>query len=230
MRISGERQIASDRQRVWAALNDPAMLQAAIPGCESMEADGPDRYRAVAEVKIGPIGARFNAVVAITDKNAPESYRLTGEGKGGIAGTAKGAAAVRLAETGPDATLLSYDVDAEVGGRLAQLGGPIIKATADRLAAEFFGNLEAQLTGAPDNAGSDPMTAAAAPAVASRGNVGPAATGSYPYLHVLAVILALLSGFALAVASKGAGWLLAVAILAVLVFSLGWALGRRGGG
>ena len=133
MKMTGEERIAAPRSRVWDALNDPDVLKQCIPGCQSIEREAADRMRAVVEIKIGPIGARFNSVVAISDSNPPQSYTLTAEGQGGTVGSAKSIIKVRMAENG-GATVLSYEVDAQVGGRLAQLGGSLIDATAKQLA------------------------------------------------------------------------------------------------
>src|SRR5262245_21619309 len=129
MNLSGEQQVAAPRQRVWEALNDPEVLRQCIPGCQSLDKEGDDRFNAVAEVKVGPIGARFRGTVQLSDLDAPNGYTITGQGNGGIAGNAKGGAKVRLSDV-DGGTLVSYDVQAEVGGRMAQLGGPIIDATA----------------------------------------------------------------------------------------------------
>jgi carbon monoxide dehydrogenase subunit G len=148
MNMSGEQRIAATRQRVWEALNDPEVLKQCIPGCQTLEKEADDRLRATVEVKIGPIGARFNGAVALTDLDPPNGYTIVGEGQGGTVGFAKGGAKVRLADDGAGGTLLSYDVDAQVGGRLAQLGGPIIDATAKQLAGKFFDQF-GQVVGAP---------------------------------------------------------------------------------
>ena len=134
MEMAGERRIAAPAQKVWEALNDPAVLRACIPGCQSLERDGDDRFNAVAEVKIGPIGARFKGAVALSDLDPPRGYTISGQGSGGVAGNAKGTAKVRLSPDGAG-TLLSYTVEAQVGGRMAQLGGPLIDATARQMAA-----------------------------------------------------------------------------------------------
>ena len=128
MDMTGERRIAAPRQKVWDALNDPAILKACIPGCESLEKSGDD-MKATASVKIGPIAARFSGKVQLTDLNPPTSYRISGEGQGGVAGFAKGGADVKLADDGPG-TLLSYSVKAQVGGKIAQLGARLIDATS----------------------------------------------------------------------------------------------------
>lgn len=138
MNMTGEQRIAASPQRVWEALNDPDVLRAAIPGCQSLTKDSNTRFTATVEVKVGPIGARFKGVVNLEDIDAPNGYTLILEGNGGIAGSMKGAAKVRLAAV-DGGTLLTYEVDAQVGGRMAQLGGPIIDATAKQLAGKFFG-------------------------------------------------------------------------------------------
>src|ERR1700751_3655748 len=119
MQMNGQQRIAASRQQVWQAQNDPDVLRQCIPGCQSLEKEADDRLRATAEIKIGPIGARFNGAVTLSDLDPPNGYTITGEGQGGTVGFAKGGAKVRLADDGPGSTLLSYDVDAQVGGRLA---------------------------------------------------------------------------------------------------------------
>lgn len=130
MQMKGEQRVAATRQQVWDALNDPDVLRQCIPGCQSLERDGENRFVANAEVKIGPIGARFKGNVELSDLVAQNGYVITGSGNGGIAGSAKGGAKVRLSDAADGGTLVFYDVDAEVRGRMAQLGGPIIDATA----------------------------------------------------------------------------------------------------
>lgn len=146
MQMLGEQHVAASCQKVWEALNDPEVLRASIPGCQSLAKETEDRFAATVEVKVGPIGARFKGVVTLTELNPPHSYVLLLEGNGGIAGTAKGAAKVRLSEAS-GGTLVSYEVDAQVGGRMAQLGGPIIDATAKQLAGKFFSRFSEVVTG-----------------------------------------------------------------------------------
>lgn len=146
MNMTGEQRIAAPRQRVWEALNDPEILRASIPGCQSLTKESDTRFTATVEVKVGPIGARFKGGVTLEDLNPPQGYTLVLEGNGGIAGSMKGIAKVTLSEDA-GATLLRYDIDAQVGGRMAQLGGPIIDATAKQLAGKFFGKFSEILTG-----------------------------------------------------------------------------------
>lgn len=138
MRMASEQRVAAPRQKVWEALNDPEILRASIPGCQSLDKESDTRFTATVEVKVGPIGARFKGAVSLEDIDAPNGYTLMLEGNGGIAGSMKGAAKVKLIEDA-GGTIVAYDVEAQVGGRMAQLGGPIIDATAKQLAGKFFG-------------------------------------------------------------------------------------------
>ena len=144
MDMTGERLIPAPRQTVWQALNDPEVLKASIPGCESLEKLDDDQMKATAAVKVGPISARFTGKVQLTDIDAPNGYRISGEGQGGVAGFAKGGADVALADQGAE-TLLSYKVNAQVGGKLAQLGGRLIDATAKQMADAFFDRFSKQV-------------------------------------------------------------------------------------
>lgn len=151
--MSGERRIPAARQAVWEALNDPAILKASIPGCETLERVGDDELKAAASVRIGPITARFNGKVRLSDLDPPNGYTISGEGQGGVAGFAKGGAQVRLMDAEAGATLLSYTVNAQVGGKIAQLGARLIDATAKSMADQFFDRFAAQVvppTLAPD--------------------------------------------------------------------------------
>jgi carbon monoxide dehydrogenase subunit G len=144
MDMTGERRIPAPRQVVWEALNDPEVLKVSIPGCESLEKLDGDQMKATAAVKVGPISARFTGKVQLTDIDPPNGYRISGEGQGGVAGFAKGGANVALADDGAG-TLLSYQVNAQVGGKLAQLGGRLIDATAKQMADAFFDRFSAQV-------------------------------------------------------------------------------------
>jgi carbon monoxide dehydrogenase subunit G len=144
MDMTGERRIPAPRTVVWDALNDTDVLKASIPGCESLEMTGEHEMKATASVKVGPISARFNGKVQLTDIDPPNGYRISGEGQGGVAGFAKGGAQVSLADDGAD-TVLSYSVNAQVGGKLAQLGGRLIDATAKQMADAFFDRFSARV-------------------------------------------------------------------------------------
>ncbi|HZG27748.1 MAG TPA: carbon monoxide dehydrogenase subunit G [Ensifer sp.] len=137
MDMSGEERIAAKREVVWAALNNPEILKACIPGCQSLEMASPTEMSATVKIKIGPVSATFSGDVTLSELNPPEGYKISGEGKGGIAGFAKGGAEVKLIEDG-DETILSYTVDAQIGGKLAQLGSRLIDSSAKKLAGQFF--------------------------------------------------------------------------------------------
>jgi carbon monoxide dehydrogenase subunit G len=237
MQMSGEQRIEAPRERVWAALNDPEVLRQCIPGCQSLEKESDERMKAVVEIKIGPIGAKFAGAVTLSEIKPPESYTITGQGQGGTVGSARGGARVRLAEAG-GATVLSYAVEAEVGGRLAQLGGPIIDATAKQLSAKFFREFARVVEG--------PQAAAAPAAVAAPAETGgvhapaalvaapspvpdPAASGT-PWAWIGTVVLALLAGFYLGLYHAGPVWLLLVIVLLIVAAGAGFEAGRRSGG
>ncbi|MCR6500747.1 carbon monoxide dehydrogenase subunit G [Shinella sp. CPCC 101442] len=148
MDMTGEERIAAPRDAVWAALNDPDILRACIPGCQSLTMKSPTELEATVKIKIGPVSASFSGEVTLSNLNPPESYTISGEGKGGIAGFAKGGADVRLTEDG-DGTILSYDVKAQIGGKLAQLGSRLIDSSSKKLATQFFADFGARLNGAP---------------------------------------------------------------------------------
>lgn len=152
MDMSGEYRIPAPRERVWAALNDPLILKQAIPGCERLEKVSDSELEATVRSKIGPVSASFAGKVTLSDLVPPESYRISGEGKGGAAGFAKGGADVRLEADG-DATVLRYNATAEVGGKLAQIGSRLVQGTARKMADDFFGRF-AQIVG-----GAEPATA-----------------------------------------------------------------------
>ena len=137
MKMSGEEIIAAPIESVWAALNDPNVLKQCIPGCESITQKSPNAFSARVVVKLGPIKAGFNGSVELKDINPPHGYRIEGKGEGGLAGFASGGATVRL-EAVPEGTKLSYDVDAQVGGKMAMLGSRLIDSTAQSLSGQFF--------------------------------------------------------------------------------------------
>jgi carbon monoxide dehydrogenase subunit G len=137
MVMSGEQQLAAPREKVWAMLIDPEVLKACIPGCESLEVIGENEFSAVAMNKIGPVKARFKGKVRLTDIDPPNGYKISGEGDGGVAGFAKGGASVSLSDK-DGGTLLSYNVEAQIGGKLAQLGQRLVNGAAKKLADDFF--------------------------------------------------------------------------------------------
>jgi carbon monoxide dehydrogenase subunit G len=142
MTMTGEVTLPADRRQVWAMLNDPAVLKASIPGCQTLDKTSETSFSAVVKVKIGPVGASFKGKVQLSDIDAPNGYTISGEGEGGIAGFANGGAKVQLADA-PGGTLLKYDVQANVGGKIAQLGSRLIDGVAKKLADQFFANLAA---------------------------------------------------------------------------------------
>ncbi|MBB4567525.1 SRPBCC family protein [Rhizobium leucaenae] len=146
MDMTGEERIAAPRDVVWAALNDPDILKQCIPGCQSLEKISPTELTATVKLKIGPVSASFNGEVTLSNINAPESYTIFGEGKGGIAGFAKGGADVTLKEDGGD-TILHYEAKAQVGGKIAQLGSRLVDSSAKKLAQQFFADFTAALNG-----------------------------------------------------------------------------------
>ena len=146
MDLSGEYVIPAERHKVWDALNDPEVLRACIPGCESLEMTSPTQMEATVVTRIGPVKAKFAGTVTLENIDAPNGYTIAGEGKGGIAGFAKGGADVRL-EDFEGGTKLSYTAKAQVGGKLAQLGSRLIDSTARKLAEEFFGSFAAKVSG-----------------------------------------------------------------------------------
>jgi len=137
MTMTGEVQLAAPRQTVWEKLNDPEVLKATIPGCESLEKTSDTSFSAVAVTKIGPVKARWKGKVNLNDLDPPNGYKIVGEGEGGVAGFAKGAADVKLTDK-DGGTLLTYSVEAQIGGKLAQLGQRLINGAAKKMADEFF--------------------------------------------------------------------------------------------
>ncbi|MYZ49368.1 CoxG family protein [Propylenella binzhouense] len=140
MKMTGEVTLPADRETVWEKLNDPEVLKACIPGCQSLERTGENGFAAVAKVKVGPVSATFKGAVTLSDFDPPNSYRISGQGEGGVAGFAKGGAQVSLTDAEGGGTNLAYNVEAEVGGRLAQLGSRLIDGVAKKMADQFFAN------------------------------------------------------------------------------------------
>lgn len=146
MKMSDSRLIKAPREQVWTALLSADVLKDCVPGCEEMSGSPQDGFEATVVQKVGPVKATFKGSVTLSDMVAPASLRLSGEGKGGAAGFAKGGASVSLEET-PEGTKLSYEVDASVGGKLAQLGSRIIDGFAKKMADRFFENFQLQIEG-----------------------------------------------------------------------------------
>lgn len=138
MTMAGECHFLAERELVWQKLNDPDVLRICIPGCEELEKASDTVFRAVARLKVGPISARFRGQVLLEDIDAPNGYRILGEGEGGVAGFAKGGALVTLLDKDDCGTILTYSVEIQIGGKLAQIGQRLINSTAQRLADEFF--------------------------------------------------------------------------------------------
>jgi len=145
--FTGSYLIPAPRQKVWEALNDPAVLARCIPGCEALDATGPGSFRAAVALRIGVVGATFAGDVRLDPMDPPAQFRLAGEASGGLAGYAKGGAEVTLAETGPDETRLDYRAQADIGGRVAMVGGRLIQSVAASLADKFFASFAAEVGG-----------------------------------------------------------------------------------
>lgn len=150
--MSGEVRIDATVDEVWAALNDAEILKACIPGCQELEKVSDTEMTAKVVLKIGPVKAKFGGEVTLENLNPPNSYSIVGEGKGGIAGFAKGGADVSLEQDG-DETVLKYEAKAQVGGKIAQLGSRLIDSTSKKLANQFFDNFRNALTEEPEQVG-----------------------------------------------------------------------------
>ena len=152
MTMTGEVQLAAPRDAVWAKLNDAETLKACIPGCEELVKLSDTEMTAVAVTKIGPVKARFKGKVHLSDLDPPNGYKISGEGDGGVAGFAKGGATVTLSEK-DGGTLLSYNVEAQIGGKLAQLGQRLVNGAAKKIADDFFKNFAAVFAPVPAESG-----------------------------------------------------------------------------
>lgn len=145
MKLQGTQNLNCPAERAWELLMDPEVLAACIPGCESLTRNAEDAFSAVVTMKVGPVKARFNGDVQLSGLNPPHSCRIKGKGSGGLAGFAEGGAFISLTEQ-DGVTQLDYDADAQVGGKLAQLGSRLIDSTARKLALEFFEKLETEIS------------------------------------------------------------------------------------
>ena len=139
MTMSGEVQLPATREAVWVKLNDPVVLKSCVPGCEQLDKTSDTEFQAIASIKIGPVKARWKGKVRLSDLDPPNGYKISGEGEGGVAGFAKGGATVALADK-DGGTLLTYNVEAQIGGKLAQLGQRLINGAAKKTADDFFAN------------------------------------------------------------------------------------------
>jgi hypothetical protein len=156
MEMTGEFHIPAPRERVWAGLNDPEILKQAIPGCQSIEKVSDTEFTAKVRAKVGPVSASFGGKVNLSDLDPPRAYTISGEGSGGVAGFAKGSAKVSLDEDGAAATILRYEVQAHVGGKLAQIGSRLIDATSRKMAEDFFGKFVAVMSPPQPNGAAAP--------------------------------------------------------------------------
>ena len=195
MEMTGEYKIPAPREAVWQALNDPDVLKQCIPGCDEIEKTSDTEFAAKVTAKVGPVKAKFNGAVTLSDIDPPNGYTISGEGTGGAAGFAKGGAEVKLQEDGAD-TLLSYSVNATVGGKLAQIGSRLIDSTAKKMANEFFGKF-AEVVGGPaepeaETPSETPPAESAPTAAAPTVDAAEEKKGLSPMVWVGAVIVVLL--------------------------------------
>ena len=151
MKFGGEHTVPARRERVWEALNDPAVLEACIPGVRELEKRSGHEFAATVQARIGPVRASFRGAVTLSELDPPNSYRISGEGAGGAAGFVRGGARVRLEDAPAGATRLAWEAEAQVGGKLAQVGSRLVGGAAKRLAGEFFDAFSEHVgAGAPD--------------------------------------------------------------------------------
>ena len=147
MKFTGEHEIPASREEVWAALNDPQALQESLPGAEEVTKVADDEFTATVKAKVGPVRATFKGRIKLSDIDAPNGYTITGEGSGGAAGFAKGSAKINLSDGEAGGTRLAYDVDAAIGGKLAQIGQRLIQGTAKKMSDDFFDSFAARFEG-----------------------------------------------------------------------------------
>jgi carbon monoxide dehydrogenase subunit G len=198
MEMTGEYRIAAPKAKVWAALNDPDILKQSIPGCESIDKVSDTEFTAKVRAKVGPVSASFTGAVKLSDLDPPNGYTISGEGKGGAAGFAKGGAKVQLKDDGAG-TLLSYQVDAQVGGKLAQIGSRLIDGTARKLSEEFFTKFATIVGGAPAGEAAAPAAAMAAAPATGGAPAAPQRKGLSTWMWVgglVVIVVVLLAIFA----------------------------------
>jgi carbon monoxide dehydrogenase subunit G len=228
MDMTGEQRIPAPREAVWRALNDPDVLRRCIPGCQELTKHSDTEMSAVAVIKVGPISARFQGAVTLSELDPPNGYRIVGEGQGGVAGHARGGALVKLVDDG-EGTLLTYVVSAQIGGKLAQLGGRMIDATAKSMSAAFFRKFAEEIA---SPASAAPLAvAAAAPAAgfapASASIAEPSSSRSRELAFLLAGLVIGYIALRLAGAAPATGVDLRGLFDLALAGIAGFCLGRR---
>ena len=198
MEMTSTRVVDAPPEKVWAALNDPAVLKDAVPGCETLERVSDNEWRAVVAARVGPVSARFNGRMLLADLDPPNGYTLKFEGQGGAAGFANGEARVSLAPADAGKTALTYTAKAQVGGKLAQIGSRLIDGAAAKMADDFFARFAALLAppvAAPEDAGADASVAAPG---------APPSSGGKPVIRYIAIVaIAVLLAW---LAFKGGRW------------------------
>jgi uncharacterized protein len=205
--LNEEKRIPAPQAAVWRALNDPEVLKTCIPGCETVEKRSDTEFTARVVVAVGPVKAKFTGEVTLSDIDAPNGYTISGKGSGGVAGFGKGSAVVKLRTEGAE-TVLAYQVNASVGGKLAQIGQRLVDSTAKKLADEFFANFVRAVAG--EQAAAAPATAA--PAATPMPAAAPAAPAPAPA--------------SAAVSPAGSGWG-KVLIVAAAGFAVLWYVAHR---
>ncbi len=178
MEMTGEYRIPAPRERVWQALNDPETLKRAIPGCETIEKVSDSEFTAKVVAKVGPVRATFGGKVNLSDLDPPKAYTISGEGTGGVAGFAKGSAKVKLDEAEGTSTLLRYEVEAHVGGKLAQIGSRLIDATSRKMADDFFSRFAEAVAPSAERTATAAPAGNGAAAISASGNGAATPTGS----------------------------------------------------
>ena len=198
MDMTGEHRITASRQEVWDALNDPEILKQCIAGCEEMEKTSDTEFTARVHSRVGPVSARFSGKVELSEVDPPNGYRISGEGQGGVAGFAKGGATVKLTDDG-GVTVLTYEANGTVGGKLAQIGSRLIDSTARKMADDFFTKF-AEAVGGPAEAAEAPeaevpaveQAAPATPSTAPSGGLSPAVwVGGLVAIPVIVLVVVL---------------------------------------
>ena len=183
MDLTGEYRIPAPREAVWQALNDPAVLEACIPGIETLDKTSDTEFEATVSAKVGPVKAKFAGAVTLSNLDPPNGYTISGEGKGGAAGFAKGGADVALADADDGGTVLTYKADVQVGGKLAQIGSRLVAGTAKKMADDFFGRFAETVGGGAE---------APAPEIAAEAEPEPQA-GIRPAYWITALVIVALA-------------------------------------